>query len=252
MLVPETFLLELSLVVLVVNIFEDVLEPAIVTLHDGVLGAHVNGVVALEAVPEASVGESGDRRIGVVHAHQHSGSLELEHFDLGLGGSAVGLEDHGEFSGLAGHEVLGSVLVAKGVSANDNGLGPSRHKSGDVVNDNGLSEHGSVELVSDGSVGALPHLLEAEFLDTGLIGSNGGALNADLVLLDGVGSVEGDLIVGLVSLLDAQVEVLDIDVEVGVDESVLDLLPNDSRHFIAVHLNDGVRNLDLLHFQIFF
>lgn len=41
-------------------------------------------------------------------------------------------------------------------------------------------------------VGRLPHLLELELLDTGLIGGDGGALDADLVLLDGLGSIDRD------------------------------------------------------------
>lgn len=41
-------------------------------------------------------------------------------------------------------------------------------------------------------VGGLPHLLELELLDTGLIRGDGGALDTDLVLLDGLGSIDGD------------------------------------------------------------
>lgn len=41
-------------------------------------------------------------------------------------------------------------------------------------------------------VGGLPHLLQLELLDTGLIGGDGGALDADLVLLDGFGGIDRD------------------------------------------------------------
>jgi len=41
-------------------------------------------------------------------------------------------------------------------------------------------------------VGGLPHLLQLELLDTGLIGGDGGALDADLVLLDGLGGIDRD------------------------------------------------------------
>jgi hypothetical protein len=42
-------------------------------------------------------------------------------------------------------------------------------------------------------VGRLPHLLELELLDALLIGGDGGALDADVALLDGLGGVNGDL-----------------------------------------------------------
>ena len=49
----------------------------------------------------------------------------------------------------------------------------------------------------------------------------------------------GDLVVGLVAILDAEVVVLEVHVEIGVDQLVLDELPDDPRHLIAVHLDDG-------------
>ena len=39
--VPDALPVELRLVVLLEDLFEDVLEPAVVALHDGVLGGHV-------------------------------------------------------------------------------------------------------------------------------------------------------------------------------------------------------------------
>src|SRR5258708_6272590 len=48
-----------------------------------------------------------------------------------------------------------------------------------------------------------------------------------------------------VAVLDAQVEVLQVDVEVGQDQLVLDELPDDPGHLVAVEFDDGVRDLDL-------
>jgi hypothetical protein len=67
------------------------------------------------------------------------------------------------------------------------------------------------------------------------------------VLLDGVGGVDRDLVVGLVALLDRQVVVLQVDVEVRQDQLVLDELPDDSGHLVAVELDDRVLDLDLGH-----
>ena len=50
-----------------------------------------------------------------------------------------------------------------------------------------------------------------------LVRSNGSALDSDLALLDGIGSIDSHLIVGGVSVLHAQVEVLDIEVKIWVD-----------------------------------
>ena len=87
-------------------------------------------------------------------------------------------------------------------------------------------------------------LLELELFDARFIGGDGGALDADRVLLDSLGGIEGDLVVGLVAVFEAEVVVLEVDVEVGVDELVLDVLPDDAGHFVAVELDDGVLDLD--------
>jgi hypothetical protein len=66
--------------------------------------------------------------------------------------------------------------------------------------------------------GRAPHLLQVEFLDARLVGRDGGALDAHAVLLDRVGRVDRDLVVGLVAVLDAEVVVLQVDVEVRQDQ----------------------------------
>lgn len=60
--------------------------------------------------------------------------------------------------------------------------------------------YSNVQDVSDGAVGGQPHLLELELLDTGLIGGDGGALDADAVLLDSFSGVDGDLVICLVTV----------------------------------------------------
>ncbi|CAB4797224.1 unannotated protein [freshwater metagenome] len=48
-------------------------------------------------------------------------------------------------------------------------------------------------------------------------------------------------------MLHTEVVVLEIDVEVREDEAVLDELPNDARHFVAIEFDDGVINLNFGH-----
>jgi hypothetical protein len=63
--------------------------------------------------------------------------------------------------------------------------------------------------------GRLPHLLEAELLHPRLVRRDGRALDADAVLLDRVGGVDRDLVVGLVAVLDPEVVIVEVDVEIG-------------------------------------
>src|SRR5262249_45834493 len=70
---------------------------------------------------------------------------------------------------------------------------------------------------------------------------------ADAVLLDRLGGIDRDLVVGLVALLHAKVVVEKIDVEIRMDQLVLDVVPDDPGHLVAVELDDRVGNLDLRH-----
>jgi class 3 adenylate cyclase len=67
------------------------------------------------------------------------------------------------------------------------------------------------------------------------------------VLLDRVGGVDGDLVLRLLAPLDPEVEVEELDVEIGKDQLLLDEGPDDPGHLVAVELDDGVFHLDFRH-----
>lgn len=95
------------------------------------------------------------------------------------------------------------------MSADDDGFFPSRNEAGDVADDDGFPEDGSVEDVPDGAIGALPHFLELEFLNSGLIRSDGCTLDAYLAFLDGFSCFDGDFVISGISVFDAEIKVLD-------------------------------------------
>ena len=163
-------------------------------------------------------------------------------------GLAVGAVEHeAQLAGAGDQGVGGAILVTEGVAADDDRLGPARHQTGHVLADDRLAEDHAAEDVADRAVGRLPHLLEPELLDAGLVGRDRRALHADAVLLGRQRRVDGDLVVGGVAVLDAEVVVVELDVEVRQDQLVLDELPDDASHLVAVHLDDRVENLDLGH-----
>lgn len=49
------------------------------------------------------------------------------------------------------------------MTANDDGLLPSRHKAGDVLADDSFSEHSASKDVADGAIWGLPHFLQLKF-----------------------------------------------------------------------------------------
>ncbi len=61
------------------------------------------------------------------------------------------------------------------------------------------------------------------------------------------GRVDRHLIVGLVAILDAEVVIVKVNIEIGVDQLVLDGLPDDPGHLVPVHLHNRILDLDLAH-----
>ncbi len=248
MLVGEALRVEVALELPLEDVGEDVLEGAVVGLEDGVLRREVHRVLALQSVGERRSREVLDGLVEVVHPHRHAavGAVARDEM-LDRLRPVLGRERDGELARTGHLEVGRLVLVAVGVAADDDRLRPPRHEPGDVADDDRLAEHDAAEDVADRAVGRDPHLLEAELLHPRLVRRDRRALDAGTVLLDGVGGVDGHLVVGRVAMLHPEVVVLEVDVEVGVDQPVLDELPDDPRHLVAVELDDRVLDLDLRH-----
>lgn len=152
MLIPEFFLLEGFFVLLIVNFLENVLKPTVVFFHDSVLGGQVKGIVSFEGEFEATVGESFDAFICVVHSHSNS-SLAGEVVDFKfLNSSIIASEGHLEFSRFGDNKICSSVLITVSVSTNNDGFLPAGDQSGNILDDNGFSEDSTVENVSDSSI----------------------------------------------------------------------------------------------------
>ena len=218
MLIPEFLGLKFRLVLLIVNFLENILESAIVLFKNSVFGAQVKRVVSLQRILEAGVGELSDRFVGVVHREHHATGLKLVNLKISGLRAVIGDERHDELAGFLGNEVSSTILVTKSMAANDDRLGPARNEPRDILDDDWFAEHSATKDVSDGTIGGLPHKLEVEFLHTSLISGDRGTLDANSALFDGVGRINGDLIVSLVSVFDAQVVVADIKVQEGMDK----------------------------------
>jgi len=245
MLVPETGGLELGFVRSLVDFSKDILKATIVLLEDGVLGGQIARVVSVKSVLHAGVSESSDGIVGIVHAEHDTRSLEVVHFEAGWLGAIFWGEGHVELAWHLRAEISGFILITEGVSTNDDGLFPAWHELGDVGDNDRGSEDSATNDVSNGSVGGSPHLLKAEFSDTSLIRGDSSALDTNLAGLDGFCGLMGDLIVSGITVLDAEIEVLDIQITMREDELLLDELPDNSGHLISVHLDNGVSDLDL-------
>ena len=120
------------------------------------------------------------------------------------------------------------------MAADNDGPGPARYHARYVLADNRFTEHGSIENITDRAVGGAPHFLQVVFFDALFIGCDGGAFNADPVFFDGFRRIDGHLIIGVVTVRDTEVMVIELYIEIGQDQLVLDESPDDPSHLVTV------------------
>lgn len=203
-LVPHVARLELRLVLLVIDLLEDVLETAVVLLQDRVLGRQVERKAARQRILERAVRERANALVGVVLRLSDTGTLEVVNRVLDLLAGRAGPRDL-QLARTRYHEVRGFVLISVRVPADDDRLLPAGHQTRYVLTDDRLAEHRAAQYVSDGAVGALPHLLQLELLHALLVRRDGGALDTDVVTFDRFRALHRHVVIRGVAVLDAQV-----------------------------------------------
>src|SRR5437762_8719330 len=104
------------------------------------------------------MGELADRLVEIVHGERHAWSRRVVHLVLD-GGPVIAGELDRELALARIFEVSRAVLVAEGVAADDDRLGPARHQARHVAADDWLAEDDAAQYVADGAVRRLPHLL---------------------------------------------------------------------------------------------
>ena len=209
----------------------------IVLFRDGVLRGEPDVLLDVEGVLEAAAGEALDGRVEVVHALGDAGAVELLHQLARLGAVCGGVHElHRAGTGNAQLRVL--VHVAVGVTRDGDGLDPVAHARLDARDGDGRAEHGAVQHGADGAVRALPHALEVVLVHARGVRRDGGALHGHAQALGRLGGIDGHLVVGGVAMLQAQVVVLGLQIDMRKQQLVLDHLPDDARHLVAVHLHE--------------
>lgn len=140
--------------------------------------------------------------VSIIHCHSHTTcGREVENI-VALGLRAIlRNEAHLEAPGFGHLKVSGTVLVAKCMTPDHDRLRPPRHQSWNILDQDGLTKHGTIQIITNRAIWRLPHLLQIELFHARLVRSNGGAFDADLALSDGLGAVERHLIISLVTIL---------------------------------------------------
>ena len=218
----------------------------VVSLGDGILSREPQALLCAESVVEARSCEAGDRLVEVVNPLYNAVAvLEIVNERAGLPAVLVG--DYQLSLAALRYLHLGVLVdVAVCVTRDGDGLSPGRNIRNNSLYKNRLSEYGAVQDSADSAVRGLPHLLEVVLGHALCVRCDGRALYRYAVLLGCVRGVYSYLVVGLVSVNKAQVVVIGLEVNIRSDQDILDHLPYDTGHLVAVHLYQRSGHLNLI------
>lgn len=182
--------------------------------------------------------------IDIIHTHANS-SFSFKFIDFHFLFFTLVISEYDlECSWSIDDEISRSVLIAKGMSSNNNWFFPSWNESWNVADDDRLSEYSTIENVSDGTIWTFPHMLKAEFLDSGFIRSDCSAFNTNFTFFDSIGSINGNLIIGCISVFDTEIKVFNVKIEEWEDKLIFDSFPDNSGHLIAIKFCNRVFDFD--------
>ena len=83
-------------------------------------------------------------------------------------------------------------------------------------------------------------VLAAPSLHPRLIRRNGGALDTDTILFNGVCGIDGHLVIGFIAVFDTQVVIFNIKIEIRSYQLIFYKLPYNAGHFVPVQFNNRI------------
>ncbi len=133
------------------------------------------------------------------------------------------------------------------MSGHGDGFFPPRHRRTEKGKQDGGAERRSVQHGADGSVGGGPDLRQVVFLLPLAVGGDGGAFDRHAQPLRGIGRVNGHLVPRFVPMAKAQIVVLCFQIHVGLNQLILNDLPENAGHLIPIHLHQRYLHFDFFH-----
>ena len=224
---------------------KNIFEATVISLKNCVFRAQVHRVVALQSVIKRCASKTSNRFVKVIHAHHDARTLKFGHFHLDWLAAILWHICHCH-GARTGHFKVGRfVLITVGMTPNNDRLVPVRHQFRNVLADNRLAKHDAIQNVANRAIWRLPHLLQVKFFNSGFVGGYRCAFHADPVFQDCVCRINRHLVSRCITALDAQVVVVDVDIEIRQDQPIFNELPDDPRHFVAVNIDNRIYNFDL-------
>ena len=141
--------------------------------------------------------------ICIIHSKTNTtSSFKFVHLHFLLS-SIISSKNDFKCSRLINSKVCCFILISKCMSTNDDWFCPSRNQSGNIFNNNRLSEYCSIKNVSNGSIWTFPHFFQVKLFNSSLIRSDSGTFDSDFAFFNGFSCLYSNFIICSISMLNA-------------------------------------------------
>lgn len=141
MLIPDLFLLELFLILLIIYFLKNIFEFSIIFFKNCIFCCQIKWILSLKSKLKATMSKLFNAFISIIHCQSNSTfSLKLinEHSTLF---SIFSFKNYFKSSRLINFKICGFVLISKSMSSNNNWFFPTRNQSWNVANYDRLSKN---------------------------------------------------------------------------------------------------------------
>ena len=141
-----------------------------------------------------------------------------------------------------------AVYIPICMSRNSNRLLPGTDIRFDTFYLDWSTKYSSVQNRTNRSIRALPHFFQVILRHAGCIWCDRSTFHCNTVFLSRISCVNGHLVIRLITVFQSQIIVLCIQINIWLQKILLDQLPEDSCHFVTIHLYERGCHLNLCHY----
>ena len=123
------------------NLLKNVFESTVIHFENRIFCRKIHRVATGESVAKTGPGEVANRVIEVVHRHRNASGWKVEDLEVHRLRTIRRRKCQRQHAWAGNLHVGSAVLIPKGVTANNNRLGPARHQTGNIADDDRLAKN---------------------------------------------------------------------------------------------------------------
>ncbi len=239
--------LEFLLVLMIIQILENLLEVSVIRLGNGILRGEPQIHLLVIGITEAGPCEILDGFVRIVDSLNDPGAVEIMNQSAMFNAGIRLRVDKLCLSGAPDLHLGILIDISVGMTSQHDRSLPGPHVGFDSLYQNRSAENRSVQHGAERCIRTLVKLLQMIFFLSCTIRCNGRTLDSNAVLLCRKSRVLRHLIIGFIAVLQPEIIILGLQLHERKDQVLLDQLPDNSCHFIAIDLYDGSCHLNSRH-----